>query len=162
MAPLLSIATVALMFVGASQAHFKLLFPPPVGAFDDDTEGTAPCGGLTPDFSTATISNFSVGGQSIFTLSGHPQVNYVYRITTDKTASGNWTEIYPIFQQTGLGNLCIPQVTVPSSYVGQQAVLGVAANGPDGILYQVRTYLDAHFRPKFVCRKLTSYPSVPQ
>jgi hypothetical protein len=137
MAPILSIATAALMLVGVSQAHFELLFPPTVGPFDDDTEGTAPCGGPTPDFKTDVITNFSVGGQSVFTLSGHPQVNYIYRITTDLTASSNWTEIYPIIQQTTVGDLCLPSVTVPSSYVGQQAVFGVAANGPDGILFQV-------------------------
>ncbi|KAI0128272.1 hypothetical protein BJ170DRAFT_682069 [Xylariales sp. AK1849] len=141
MAPLRSIAAATLLFLGASHAHFLLNSPAPVGAFDDDTEGNAPCGGLTPDFSNKaqTQTNFSVGGNAIATLSTHPQTNFLYRITTDASASGNWTQIYPIFQQTGEGAFCAPMVTVPESFIGQTGVLSVVADGPDGLLYQCAT-----------------------
>jgi hypothetical protein len=140
MAPFLSIASAALLLSGA-QAHFLLNSPPPLGPFIDDDEGNAPCGGYTPDFTAQTISNFSVGGDSIATQSTHPQTHFLYRITTDQTAAGNWSQIYPIFQQSGLGSFCASQVTVPESYVGQSGVLSVVADGPDGLLYQVCTIL---------------------
>ncbi|KAI1844452.1 hypothetical protein JX266_009339 [Neoarthrinium moseri] len=133
---LLSSVSAALLLLGSCQAHFLLKSPAPVGVFKDDDEPNAPCGGYTPDFSTNTITNFAVGGDAISTQSSHPQTNYLYRITTDQSAGGNWTEIYPIVQQSGLNTFCVPAVTVPESYVGQTAVLSVVANGPDGLLYQ--------------------------
>jgi hypothetical protein len=141
MAPLAPLVSVTLLLVGTAQAHFVLSFPPPIAVYDEDTESNAPCGGFTPSFSTNVITNFSVDGQAISSLSGHPQLEYIYRITNDESASGNWIEVYPVFQQNGIGNLCIPKVTVPSSYLGRTVVLGVAANGPDGLLYQVRSLL---------------------
>lgn len=138
MSPLTSIAAASLLFLGSCQAHFLLKTPTPVGAFDEDTESSAPCGGLTPSFSTDNITNFAVGGDAISTQSGHPQVSWLYRVSFDETASGNWTQIYPIVQQSGLNTYCAPSVTVPESWVGKTAVLSVVGDAPDGLLYQVR------------------------
>lgn len=137
MAPLTSIAAAALLFLGSVQSHFILMSPGPVGTFDEDNEGNGPCGGYTPDFSKDNITDFAVGGDAIATQLGHPQASWLYRITTDETASSNWTQIYPIVQQSGLKYFCIPTITVPESYVGQTAVLSVVADAPDGLLYQV-------------------------
>lgn len=142
MAPISSIAAASLLFLGSVQAHFLLLSPAPVGTFDEDNEGTGPCGGYTPDFSTDNITDFAVGGDAIATQLGHPQAQWLYRITTDETASGNWTQIYPIVQQSGLKFFCVPTITVPESYVGQTAVLSVVADAPDGLLYQVCSVLE--------------------
>ncbi|KAH8674326.1 hypothetical protein BX600DRAFT_228960 [Xylariales sp. PMI_506] len=135
MAPIKLITSAALMLLGTVQAHFELLAPSSIG-FDDDNEGNGPCGGFTADFSKDNVTSFSAGGDYIFTLSAHPQMNYLYRITSDATGSGNWTQIFPIIQQTGLGDLCEPAVSVDSTWVGTTALLSVVGNGPDGILYQ--------------------------
>ncbi|KAK9423023.1 putative Copper acquisition factor BIM1-like domain-containing protein [Seiridium unicorne] len=139
MAPLSSVTAAALMFLSSCQAHFLLTSPTPAGTFDEDSEGNAPCGGITPSFSSSNITNFAVGGDAIATQLGHPQANWLYRITTDESASGNWTQIYPIVQQSGLKFFCIPTVTVPESFIGQTAVLSVVADAPDGLLYQCAT-----------------------
>lgn len=137
MAPPSSAAAAVLLLLGACQAHFVLKVPTPVGDLQEAQEGTAPCGGYTPNFSSNTINNFMVGGDAITTTSSHPQTNYLYRITTDEKASGNWTQIHHIVQQSGINTFCVPTVTVPDSYVGQTAVLSIVADGDDGLLYQV-------------------------
>jgi hypothetical protein len=137
MAPLSPIAAAALLFLGTCQAHFVLKVPAPIGTLQEEQESNSPCGGYTPDFSSNTISNFMVGGDVIATQSSHPQTTYLYRITTDEKASGNWTQIHHIFQQSGINTFCVPTVTVPESYVGQTAVLSIVADGEDGLLYQV-------------------------
>ncbi|KAK8090481.1 expression library immunization antigen 1 [Apiospora hydei] len=136
MAPLLSVASATLLFLTAARAHFQVQYPPTIGAFDDDKEPTAPCGGYTPDFSK-TATDFHVGGDAIATKSGHPQTQWLYRITTDDKAAGNWTQIYGQVQQSGVGTFCVPKVAVPESYIGQKAVLSIVADGDDGMLYQV-------------------------
>lgn len=135
MAPLLSIASATLLFLSAAHAHFQVQYPPTIGPFNDDKEADAPCGGYTPDFAKAT--DFHVGGDAIATKSGHPQTQWLYRITTDDKAAGNWSQIHAQVLQSGVGTFCLPRVAVPESYVGQKAVLSVVANGDDGLLYQV-------------------------
>ncbi|ORY59173.1 uncharacterized protein BCR38DRAFT_65835 [Pseudomassariella vexata] len=136
MVSLWSLASATLLIARAANAHFTLTSPSPIGTFDEDEEDNAPCGGYTPDFSSQTPTDFHVGGDSIVTLSTHPQTTWLYRITTDETANGNWSEIYPIWLQSGQGTMCIPSVIINESYVGQKVVLSVVGNGPDGILYQ--------------------------
>ncbi|KAH6654902.1 hypothetical protein BKA67DRAFT_517767 [Truncatella angustata] len=136
MASLASVTAATLLFLGSCQAHFLLLSPTPVGTFSDDDEPNAPCGGYTPDFSKNNITDFAVGGDAIATQLLHPQANWLYRITTDESAAGNWTQIYPVVQQSGANKFCIPVVTLDESYVGQTAVLSVVADAPDGLLYQ--------------------------
>lgn len=118
-------------------AHFNLLTPSPIGPFSDDDEGTSPCGGLTVDVSKDNATDFHVNGEAIALDLGHPTANWLFRVTLDQTASTNWSQIYPIFTQTGLGDYCQPAVAAPSSLVGQKGILGVVADGPDGLLYQV-------------------------
>ncbi|KAK8019023.1 hypothetical protein PG990_004161 [Apiospora arundinis] len=134
MAPLLSIASATLLFLSAAHAHFQVQYPPTIGPFNDDKEADAPCGGYTPDFSKA--NDFHVGGDAIATKSGHPQTQWLYRITTDDKAAGNWTQLGRQVLQSGVGTFCLPKVAVPESYLGQKAVLSIVANGDDGMLYQ--------------------------
>jgi len=43
----------------------------------------------------------------------------------------------PIVQQVGLGAFCEPDISVPASWAGQQGIISVVQDGPDGVLYQV-------------------------
>ncbi|KAI1333491.1 hypothetical protein F5Y15DRAFT_404983 [Xylariaceae sp. FL0016] len=136
MPSLRSIIAVTALLANGIHAHFTVQLPPTVGAFKDDDEGDAPCGGYSPDLSTINTSDFHVKGDAIATTSTHPRTNWLYRITIDSTPTGNWTQIHEIIQQTGAGQYCTPDVTVPSEYVGKKAILSIVASGPDGLLYQ--------------------------
>lgn len=137
-----SLIAAVLVLVPAINAHFTVAYPPTLGAFKDDEEGNAPCGGYTPNLATDATTDFHVGGDAIGTVSTHPQSNWLYRVTTDSAGAGNWTQIYPIVQQSGLGSFCVPKVSVSDSWIGKKAVLSIVSNAPDGLLYQVRA-LDA-------------------
>ncbi|KYK56366.1 GPI anchored protein [Drechmeria coniospora] len=115
-------------------AHFTLTYPPSIG-FEDADEDKAPCGGFTPDF-TKDLVDFHVGGEAIAVRLMHPQCNWLFRVTTDEKAASGWEQIFPIVQQSGLGDFCEPQVTVPESYVGKKGVVGVVSSAVDGLLYQ--------------------------
>jgi len=106
--------------------------------FDDNLEGTGPCGSFTVDFSKDNISDFHVGGDTVFLTGTHPTTTFLYRATTDQTASGNWFNLLsgPI-QVVGLGDNCQPLVPVPAGFAGSKGVVQIVADSPDGILYQV-------------------------
>lgn len=132
-------------------AHVTLNAPAPVGPFDEDNEGNAPCGGVTIDFSKDNVTDFHVGGEPIDLFLGHPTAGWLIRGTLDQTAASNWSQLYPIFTQTGLGDYCQPAVAAPESWVGKKGILGVVANAPDGLLYQVRnTARVPHFLPSLL------------
>ena len=133
MAPLTNLlASLALM--ATATAHFNLNYPQTSG-FDEDKEDGGPCGGFTPDFTKST--DFHVGGDAIALTLGHPQSNWLFRATLDVSGASGWSKIFPIVQQSGPGKFCEPAITVPASYVGKRGVIGVVANAPDGLLYQV-------------------------
>ncbi|KAI6090999.1 hypothetical protein F4821DRAFT_227219 [Hypoxylon rubiginosum] len=131
-----SLAAVAMLLVSGAHAHFQVQHPDVIQPFVDDSEPDAPCGGYTPDPAKLNATDFHVDGDWLSTRQTHPYSNWLYRITTDLTAAGNWTEIYPIFRQTGQGEFCIPKVTVPQNFTGQTAILGFVSDAPDGLLYQ--------------------------
>ncbi|KAI1768924.1 hypothetical protein GGR53DRAFT_476358 [Hypoxylon sp. FL1150] len=131
-----SLAAVAMLLVSGAHAHFQVQHPDVIQPFVDDTEGDGPCGGYTPDPASLKPTDFHVDGDWISTRQTHPESSWLYRITTDLTAAGNWSGIYPIFKQSGQGEFCIPQVTVPQSYTGETAILGFVSDAPDGLLYQ--------------------------
>ncbi|KAI0802394.1 hypothetical protein GGR55DRAFT_451165 [Xylaria sp. FL0064] len=131
-----SVITTALLLAAGAHAHFTVQYPDTVGVFNDDSEGSAPCGGYSPDLATITTVDFHVGGDAIATKSTHPQTNWLYRITTDDLSKNNWTQIYGIVQQSGPGEFCVNAVTLPSEYVGQKAILSIVGAGIDGVLYQ--------------------------
>lgn len=115
--------------------HFLLTYPASIG-FSDDDQSQGSCGGVTPDFATGNFTDLHIGGDSISTRTTHPQGNWLYRITLDPKAAGNWTQVFPIVQQTGRGEFCEPLMTIPSQFIGQKGVLGVVSRTPDGLLYQ--------------------------
>ena len=144
MAPLCPLPTAALLFLSSSNAHFILVHPQSIegDSINEDREGNAPCGAVLPDLTKDTTNDFHVEGDLISVRLGHPQANYLFRATLEDKASGNWTQIFPIIMQSGLGTLCEPAVAVPKEWAGKKGVIGVAANAPDGILYQVRAISD--------------------
>ncbi|KAI3336287.1 hypothetical protein HD806DRAFT_717 [Xylariaceae sp. AK1471] len=131
-----SIFTAALLLAASVNAHFTVQYPDTVGPFDDDGEDKGPCGGYQIDLANAKTVDFHVGGDAVATRSTHPQTNWLYRITTDATASGNWTQVYGIVQQNGIGDYCTKDLTIPPEYVGQKAVLSIVGSGTDGVLFQ--------------------------
>jgi hypothetical protein len=129
-----SLAAVALVLAQQATAHFTLNYPPSIG-FDDDEEPTGPCGGFTPDNTTATIVDFHVDGDTIAVSSFHPQADWLFRASLDLTGQ-NVSNVLPTIEQTGLGNFCEPAVAVPASYAGHQGLISVVMDSDDGILFQ--------------------------
>jgi len=141
MAPLHALTAAALLFLSTTSAHFVLVNPPSLegNSLDDEKEGNAPCGAIVPDLSQTTTNTFRADGDFVAVRSGHQQNNWLIRGTLEDKAAGNWTQLYPIFSQSGLGNLCQTSVSVPKEWIGKRGVIGVVANAPDGVLYQVCT-----------------------
>jgi hypothetical protein len=150
MASIKSIACAAFALLPVAHAHFNLNTPTSAG-FNDDEEGTSPCGAATLDFAKQTVSDFHVGGQPVGMLSTHTQTNWLFRATLDKTGSGNWTQLFPILQQSGTGKFCEKAIPAPESWVGKEGLLGVVANGPDGLLYQVSQALPQKHSQSILC-----------
>ncbi|KAJ9137048.1 Expression library immunization antigen 1 [Pleurostoma richardsiae] len=134
MAPI-STALATLLLPLLASAHFTLDLPETIG-FDEDKEATGPCGGFTPDFSSDNVTDFHVGGDAVALTLAHPQANWLFRGTLDQTGSSNWTQLFPIVQQSGIGAFCEPAITAPESWAGQKGIVGVVADAPDGLLYQ--------------------------
>jgi hypothetical protein len=140
MAPLKTILFSVFAIINQSTSHFLLNSPPTIG-FDDDLETTAPCGSFTVDFSKDNVTSFHVGGDSIAVTSVHPQAIWLFRASLDITASGNWTTFLPTVQQSGLGDYCETGLVLPSTWAGSKGVIQVVQDAPDGILYQVSSYI---------------------
>ena len=135
-AKLFTSLTFVVFLFGHASAHFLLNYPNSVG-FDDDKEGTAPCGSFDVTFDNAT--DFHVDGDAVALTSTHPKADWLFRATLDKTATGNnWTNLLPDVSQSGLGQFCEPSLTVPANWAGQSGIVQIIQHGDDGVLYQVR------------------------
>ncbi|PQK15962.1 hypothetical protein BB8028_0006g02840 [Beauveria bassiana] len=128
---LISLAALA----GITSAHFQLKYPPTIG-FEDAKEDTGPCGGFTPDLSKSDLADFHIGGDAVAVRLSHPQSKWLFRVTTDPSDEKKWEQIYPIVLQSGLGDFCLPQLTVPEKYAGKKGVLSIVSSAVDGLLYQ--------------------------
>jgi hypothetical protein len=84
------------------------------------------------------VTDFHVGGDTVFITGVHPTTTFLYRATLDQTASGNFTNLMsgPV-AVVGIGDNCEPLVPVPASFAGSKGVVQIVADSPDGILYQV-------------------------
>ncbi|KAK3368622.1 hypothetical protein B0H63DRAFT_528984 [Podospora didyma] len=167
MAPLRSLVAAALLLVSSVNAHFLLLHPTSLEGteIDESKEGNAPCGANMPDLASSPSSEFHVGGDQVAVQLSHPQANWLIRGTLDGKASGNWTQMFPIVKQSGVGAFCEIAVVAPEAWVGKKGVISVAANAPDGILYQcavvnfvsgTNTTLDSN------CRNASSVTASPE
>ncbi|KAI0379558.1 hypothetical protein F5Y04DRAFT_290166 [Hypomontagnella monticulosa] len=136
MPSMVSFVTMTLLLAVSIHAHFIVQHPPTVGPFNDDDEGKTPCGGYNPDIDNVNITDFHVDGDVISTRLTHPWSTWLYRITLDPHAEGDWTEVYPIANQSGKGFYCIPDVTIPHEFIGKKGFLGIISHAMDGFLYQ--------------------------
>ncbi|KAF5718581.1 gpi anchored protein [Fusarium mundagurra] len=145
------------LLCGVSLAHFELKHPKSIG-FKDDNEGESPCGGFTPDLSKDDLVDFHVGGESIALLSTHQQGNWLFRVTLNEKADGDWEQVFPIVQQSGLGAFCEPEVTVPEKYAGKKGWVNVVNNAVDGLLYQciAANFVKGKADPSSDCKNATS------
>lgn len=150
-----AILPAVLSLASVSSAHFLMNYPDSIG-FDDDKEGTAPCGGFTPDISSGSkqLVDFHVGGDSLAMRATHNQVTWLFRVTLDGTAQSGWKQIFPIVQQSGLGDFCEPQITLPASYAGKKGVISVVTDAPDGLLYQciAANFVSGSVDPPSACK----------
>jgi hypothetical protein len=119
----------------SASAHFVLQYPDSLG-FDDDNESSAPCGGFDVTFNS-TDDSIPVGGFPVSLLSTHPAADFLFRVTLDKQAPFNWTNLLPVVSETGIGQFCLPSLVAPAEFAGNQGLVQVIQQGPDGTLYQV-------------------------
>jgi len=124
-----------ILLASQASAHFLLNSPATIG-FDDDQEGTGPCGSFTPDFSVDNITDFHVGGDSIWLTGTHPTTTFLYRGIVGSSTSGNWSNLAQAILVNGLGDNCKSNVQAPSAFAGQKGLIQVVADSPDGILWQ--------------------------
>ncbi|KAL2187775.1 hypothetical protein L209DRAFT_753897 [Thermothelomyces heterothallicus CBS 203.75] len=138
MASLRSLFAAGLLFLSAANAHFELNQPTPLEGdkMDESLESSGPCGGGVPDLSKNTATDFHVDGDAVSLLLAHPQANYLIRGTLDDKAAGNWTQLFPIVQQSGRGDFCEPSVKAPKEWAGKKGFIGIACAAPDGMLFQ--------------------------
>ncbi|KIV81603.1 hypothetical protein PV11_03776 [Exophiala sideris] len=129
-----SLLSLLSIWTACASAHFILQYPNSLG-FDDDNEGTAPCGGFAITFNSSD-DDIPIGGFPVSMLSTHPAADWLFRATLDQQAPFNWTNLLPVVSETGLGQFCLPALTAPSDFAGKDGVIQVIQNGPDGVLYQ--------------------------
>lgn len=146
-----SVLLSAAALCGLSLAHFEVKYPDTIG-FKDDDEDKSPCGGFTPDLSKDKLVDFHVGGEAIALRSTHQQGNWLFRVTLDEEASGGWEQVYPIVQQSGLGDFCQPHVTVPEKYAGKKGWVNVVSSAVDGLLYQV----SLSYKPNYMANRISA------
>lgn len=128
----------AAVLAPSAHAHFTLTHPTPLLSLPS-SQDEAPCGGIAPSFQKLT--SYYVGGEAIALVSTHPQVNILIRATLDPDATGNWTNLFPVVKQSGIGSFCEPLVPVPAAWVGKKGIIQVIQSGVDGLLYQVGAVL---------------------
>ncbi|KAF2771870.1 hypothetical protein EJ03DRAFT_325122 [Teratosphaeria nubilosa] len=117
-----------------SSAHFILQWPPTAG-FDDEAEGTSPCGEATVTVNSSSpkvqVSQFAVSIKNT-----HPTGQWQFRATTDTQEPYNFTDIVPVVNTTGIGDFCLPDLRAPDDFAGKAGILQIIDNSPDGLLYQ--------------------------
>lgn len=129
----------ALSLLSVASAHFELKYPTARG-FNDDTEGTFPCGGF--DTVQQQRSNFSISGGPIQLNMGHQQTNVaVYMAIGANPGSGFSVVAKQQLTIEVLGDFCLGSVSVPAGLNvsdGTPASIQVVTNDhAGGGLYQV-------------------------
>lgn len=126
------------VLIPLTTAHFSLTTFSSLG-LSMDNEDSSPCGGFSFS-SSSTFSDFHVSGDAVGVKTSHPQANILIRGTLDTSASGNWTDLFPVVGQYGLGNFCEPSVAAPAEWVGKKGLVQVVESSVDGLLFQVSSY----------------------
>ncbi|KAK6520194.1 hypothetical protein TWF506_000477 [Arthrobotrys conoides] len=117
-----------------TSAHFFLETPIAIG-FDDLTLTEAPCGGFDPIDRNAGVTEWPVLGYPIALITTHLNVNWTFRAALLSDVN-NWVDIFPRIHQTGVAEFCLPEVPGIEAWIGQDAVVQVIQEAPDGTLHQ--------------------------
>ncbi|KAI1977035.1 hypothetical protein LOZ53_002498 [Ophidiomyces ophidiicola] len=137
----LSRALILAALTAGSTAHFVLKDPPPRG-FSEDQLVNFPCGGQAPSRQRYDVSLVRPT-VNIALQMGHDQsaVQVLMALGTDPGSNFNIT-LKPTFRQVGLGDFCIPGISLDRDVLGvdpienMNATIQVVTNGdPKGGLY---------------------------
>lgn len=117
-----------LLLAGVAFAHYKLDTPAPIGS-SPDTQTEGPCGGLTVDEASNTITDYYIAGHPIGLTNGHDESHFLYRGTLDLTGNSGWTALMPVVATVGEGQFCEPLVPAPAEWNGKRGLISVVGTG---------------------------------
>ncbi|EPS37484.1 hypothetical protein H072_8800 [Dactylellina haptotyla CBS 200.50] len=120
--------------IAVANAHFFMETPTTIG-FDDTKLTIAPCGGFDPSDRSAGVTEWPVLGYPIAVVTTHLNVNWTYKAALLSDLD-NWVDIFPRIHQTGIAEFCLPQVPGIPAWIGQDAVVQIIQEAPDGLLHQ--------------------------
>ncbi|KAH8655022.1 hypothetical protein BGZ60DRAFT_337784, partial [Tricladium varicosporioides] len=124
---------VLLATTAITAAHFVLQSPTSLG-FDDEAEGTSPCGGFAATGRT-NVTNWPTGGSAVNLLTTHSTATWEFRAARLNDLK-IWVPLTRNLTQKGVGTLCEPQIPGKKEWEGQDGVLQVVQHGHDGDLFQ--------------------------
>ncbi|EAS27427.1 expression library immunization antigen 1 [Coccidioides immitis RS] len=127
--------------ISLSTAHFRLVDPPPRG-FSEDMLTRFPCGGQSMSKSRTSVSLTDLE-MPIALEMGHDQTAVQVLLALGSHPGSNFNiTLVPTFRQVGLGDFCLPSVSLDEQRLGvkpvdgMNATLQVVTNGdPNGGLY---------------------------
>jgi hypothetical protein len=119
-------------------AHFTLDWPVSRG-FDEDDMPNFPCGGFDTPSSNRTVIALDADSLPVDITFHHSQtsVSYLLALGSDPSTNYNIT-LGPTLGATGLGEFCLPNITITSAILGVNltdglnATLQVVTNGDTG------------------------------
>jgi hypothetical protein len=125
-----------LALTGLSSAHFILHYPPTGVDFDEETEGTSPCGGIDVQVSD-DATQLQVGRFAVSIESTHPAGHWSFRGSIDTEPPFNFTDLTAMVSTTGAGEFCLDFLSAPAEFAGNPGVIQIEDVAIDGSLYQV-------------------------
>ncbi|KAK6342374.1 hypothetical protein TWF718_007774 [Orbilia javanica] len=121
-----------LLLAPLATSHFLINYPESIG-FSDDDQSEYPCGGFEVT-TRDSVTDFPISGIPISLTTTHPQDTWFFRAALLNDTE-NWVSLSPAIQQTGRGDFCSTNVKGLAQWEGQDAVLQVVTNAPDGFLF---------------------------
>ena len=124
-----------LAFAAVSSAHFSLLWPPVSGSVDEEQQTEEPCGGASTELSDSS-ADLTVEQFAISVRSSHPEGHWAFNIANSTSEPFDWVTLSEV-QTQGVGEFCLPSLSIPAEYVGSSGVLQIVDTAADGMLYAV-------------------------
>lgn len=125
-------------------AHFMLSYPPALKNSSPNPSTTldvSPCGlnSTTPLFNnlTSPTTTLSTSSFPLYVSTQEDHQWWLFRATTDKAPPFRWTNLLPVVEQLAEGSFCIPDLSLPKSFVDREAILQVVQQHDGGLGYQV-------------------------
>lgn len=139
------------LFFPTISAHFMLPYPPALTGSNSDTElSTSPCGlnSTAPLFNnlTSPTTTLSTSSFPLYLSTEAQQQRWLFRATTDKAQPFRWTNLLPVVEQTARGSFCVPDLSLPRSFMSREALIQVIQQHDGGLSYQVRLPSLIHFK----------------